>query len=233
MTTAPQRTFSTAAVMAALIVLGACSGANTAVPAGSTTAVPGSNAAGSTGQSSTGAASSTASGMSSPAVSGSGSGREVNPAGDIPDNQAFVKYSSAKGGFSVSVPEGWARTDTSAGVLFTDKYNSIRIETRSATPAPTVASARSAEVPAIAAAAAGYVAGAVSTVDRPAGRAVLITYHADTPPNPVTGKVTAAAVERYEFFKTGTEVVVTVAAPVGGDNVDPWRKVTDSLSWSA
>jgi hypothetical protein len=26
-------------------------------------------------------------------------------------------------------------------------------------------------------------------------------------------------------------VVVTLSAPVGSDNVDPWRIITDSLSW--
>ncbi|MDT4904221.1 MAG: hypothetical protein QOH52_2237, partial [Pseudonocardiales bacterium] len=40
------------------------------------------------------------------------------------------------------------------------------------------------------------------------------------------------AVERYEFWKNGNEVVLTLAAPVGADNVDPWRKVTDSFAWT-
>lgn len=48
----------------------------------------------------------------------------------------------------------------------------------------------------------------------------------------MTGKVTAAAFERYVFFKAGTEVDITVGAPIGGDNVDPWLKITDSFSWS-
>ena len=159
--------------------------------------------------------------------------REVNPAGDIPDNQAFVPYTPSAGGFTVTVPEGWARTDITAGVLFTDKYNSIRVETRTASTAPTAVSIRSSEVPALSGSAANFVLGDVTTVTRRAGTAVLLTYRADTPPNAVTGRVTTAAFERYVFFKAGTEVVITVGAPVGGDNVDPWRKVTDSFSWSA
>jgi len=159
--------------------------------------------------------------------------REVNPAGDIPDNQAFVPYTPSSGKFTVTVPEGWARTDTAAGVLFTDKYNSIRVETRTATRPPTTASIRSSEVPTLSGSAPNFQLGDITTVSRKAGTAVLLTYHADTPPNAVTGKVTTAAFERYVFFKAGTEVLITVGAPVGGDNVDPWRTVTDSFSWPA
>src|SRR5690242_20999784 len=37
---------------------------------------------------------------------------ESNPPGDIPDNQAFVAYTSPADGFLVKVPEGWGRTRT-------------------------------------------------------------------------------------------------------------------------
>lgn len=177
-------------------------------------------------ESSSAAATQTTSAMSS-------AQREVNPAGDIPDNQAFVPYTPSTGKFTVTVPEGWARTDTATGVLFTDKYNSIRVETRPATSAPTTASVRSSEVPTLSGSAANFQLGNLTTVSRKAGTAVLLTYHADTPANAVTGKVTTAAFERYIFFKAGTEVLITVGAPAGGDNVDPWRTVTDSLRWSA
>lgn len=39
---------------------------------------------------------------------------ESNPAGDIPDNQAYVTYTPAQGGFTVKVPEGWAQTTVEA-----------------------------------------------------------------------------------------------------------------------
>jgi hypothetical protein len=178
-------------------------------------------------------ASSSAAGTPTTGSAASSAQREVNPAGDIPDSQAFVAYTPSSNRFTVTVPEGWARTDTAAGVLFTDKYNSIRVETRPATSAPTTVSVRASEVPALAGSAANFQLGDVTLVSRKAGAAVLLTYHADTPPNPVTGKVTTAAFERYVFFKAGTEVLITVGAPVGGDNVDPWRKVTDSFRWSA
>jgi hypothetical protein len=53
---------------------------------------------------------------------------ETSPAGDIPDNQAFVAYTPPGGGYSVKVPEGWARTVKGGAVTFTDKLNAIRME---------------------------------------------------------------------------------------------------------
>lgn len=156
---------------------------------------------------------------------------EVNPAGDIADNQAFVAFRDAKAGYSVSVPEGWSQTTEGAAVVFSDKYNVIRIETRAISSPPTAQTVMSAELPAVAAAAQGYSPGSLSTVDRKAGRAILVTYKANSATNPVTGKYAVEAVERYAFYRAGHEVVLTLAAPVGSDNVDPWRKVTDSFAW--
>jgi hypothetical protein len=156
---------------------------------------------------------------------------ESNPAGDIPDTQAFVAYSAPGNKFTLRVPEGWARTSSGSTVLFSDKYNSLRIEIAAAPTAPTPASAQATELPAVRASAHEFSAGTAQNVHRTAGSTILITYRADSPANPVTGKVAVEAVERYEFWKSGTEVVVTLAAPLGSDNVDPWRKVTDSLSW--
>ncbi len=165
---------------------------------------------------------------SSTAVS---SGPEVNPAGDIPDNQAFVAYSPPSSGFSIQVPEGWARIETGGAVTFTDKLNSIRMETAATATAPTVQSAEQNEVPAIKAVTKNFQAGAVTSVTRKAGAGVLITYGADSPPDAVTGKVVQDAVERYEFWKAGTQVILTLSGPQGADNVDPWRVVTDSFGW--
>jgi hypothetical protein len=39
-------------------------------------------------------------------------------------------------------------------------------------------------------------------------------------------------IERYEFWRNGTQATITLSSPVGSDNVDPWRTVTDSFSWS-
>ena len=156
---------------------------------------------------------------------------EVNPAGDIPDNQVFVPYSPPGGRFTVKVPEGWGRTARAGTVSFTDKLNTISMETRPAPAAPTVASARQAELPAIRSASRRYEPGSVTQVRRAGGDVVLVTYKADAPADPVTGKVVHDAVERYEFWRGGTEAILTLAGPVGADNVDPWRIVSDSFRW--
>ena len=156
---------------------------------------------------------------------------ETSPPGDIPDNQAFVAYTPPGGGYSVKVPEGWARTAAGGAVTFTDKLNAIRMESARAASPPTVASIR-AELPRLANAVKGFQPGDVSVVDREAGKAVRITYLADAPADAVTGKSGQNDVERYVFFHNGQDVVLTLSGPKGADNVDPWRIVTDSLRWA-
>ena len=166
----------------------------------------------------------TASGAA-PAVS------ENNPGGDIPDNQAFVPFTPAGGLFTLSVPEGWAGTTEGAATIFTDKLNTVRIETRPTAAAPNTESVSVYELPAIASSTPNYRAGTVTAVQRKAGQVMLITYQGSSPPNSVTGKTQTDAFERYEYWHAGQEMILTLSGPVGADNVDPWRTVTDSLRW--
>ena len=159
------------------------------------------------------------------------SGRE--PCGDIPDTQAFVTFMSPDGTFSLKVPEGWSRAQTGSSTLFIDKFNSVRVETTTMPSPPTVASATAVEVPAIAAATPGFKLGTVSTVRRSAGDAVLVTYRADSTTDAVTGRSVRLEVERYEFAKNGQQAALTLSAPVGADNVDPWKTITNSFGWAA
>jgi hypothetical protein len=156
---------------------------------------------------------------------------ENNPAGDIPDNQTYVAFTPPTGLFTVSVPEGWARSTDGAATTFTDKLNTLRIETRALAEAPNTESVSADELPAIASSTPGYRPGTITAVERKAGPAMLITYQGGAPPNPVTGKTGTDAIERYEFWRNGHEVILTLSGPVGADNVDPWRTITDSLQW--
>jgi hypothetical protein len=170
-------------------------------------------------------------GTNTTTTAASGGSPTTSPAGDIPDTQAYVVQTAPGGTFTIKVPEGWAQTMTGTAVSFTDKLNTIRFETMPAATAPTVASAVAAELPRIAQSASQYQAGKVSLVQRTSGPAVLITYTATSAANPVTGKTIRLAVQRYEFWKNGTEAIVTVSGPVAADNVDPWKLVTDSFTW--
>jgi len=157
---------------------------------------------------------------------------EVSPAGDIPDNQAFVPFTPSRGGFTVKVPEGWSRGSSGGAVTFTDKLNAIEVESRPAQAPPTVREVRQTEVPKLSSTVKGFRLGTVNTVSRKAGTAVRITYLAAARTNAVTGKAGQDAVERYVFFHNGKDVVLTLSGPKGADNVDPWKIVTDSVSWS-
>jgi hypothetical protein len=141
--------------------------------------------------------------------------KEVSPPGDIPDNQVFVAYSPLGGGYTVKVPEGWARTQRAAATTFTDKLNSVTMESLPADriPAPPTGAR-------------------VTTVTRSAGRATRAVYPARGKPDPVTGKSRTLTVERYVFSRGGRRVVLVLRGAKGADNVDPWRIVTDSLRFS-
>src|SRR5689334_16508817 len=58
-------------------------------------------------------------------------GTEASPPGDIPDSQAFVAYTPRGAHFSITVPEGWARATNGSATTWTDKFNSVRLESRS------------------------------------------------------------------------------------------------------
>lgn len=177
------------------------------------------------------AAATTASATAASAPAGaSAAGTESPPPGDIPDSTVYVPYRPASAQYEVKVPEGWARTAMPSAVSFTDKLNTITIQAARAA-APTLASARASEVPRISSAVQGFALTGISMVARSAGAVILIRYSADSVPDPVTGKVYKDAVERYEFYRGGTEAIVTLSGPSGADNVDPWRTVTNSFRW--
>ena len=171
--------------------------------------------------------------MTTPTPTNSNTGapptKEINQPGDIPDNQVFVPWTAPSGDYSITVPEGWARSKTAGATTFTDKLNSITAVEQSG-PKPTVASV-TADVKQIKKSSTGWVDGTVSQITRTSGPAILATYQADVPADPVTNKVINDDVEQYTFWKSGNVVTLTLAGPHGADNVDPWRIVTDSFKW--
>jgi hypothetical protein len=157
---------------------------------------------------------------------------ESNPPGDIPDNTAFVPYRSAAGGFQISMPEGWARTLTKGSVSFTDKLNSITASWEPMASPPTTGSAKAVDVPDLKQTELAFRLTSISSTTLHAGSAILIVYEANSKPNSVTGKQYRLVVERFELFHHGTEAVLSLSSPVGADNVDPWRTVSESFRWA-
>ncbi|MGW3916726.1 hypothetical protein ACWEBX_35235 [Streptomyces sp. NPDC005070] len=159
---------------------------------------------------------------------------ESNPPGDIPDNQVYVAYRPTGGsftGFTVKVPEGWARTVRGGITTFTDKLNTITITSVPASAAPTTGSVNATVVPQLRSQTPKFTSPKASEVNRHAGRVVLLTYQGDSAKDPVTGKVVRDAFERYAYYRSGHEVNLTLSGPVNADNVDPWRIVSDSVTW--
>ncbi len=157
---------------------------------------------------------------------------EVVAPGDIPDNQAFVPYTASVDGFSLNVPEGWGRSAIGATTVFADHFNSVSAAATRVATAPTEASVQATEVPALSRDVPNFELVKVETVTRTAGPALLVTYRAGSAPDPVTAKRAALDVEQYEFWRNGKLVTLTLSGARGSDNIDPWKKVTNSFAWT-
>jgi hypothetical protein len=153
---------------------------------------------------------------------------EVVAPGDIPDDQLFVPYQPSGGGYTINVPEGWSRTEKDGAVIFTDKYNSIMVTSSTVTEAPSIDSVRSSGLADVSQDP-SYKAGKIATAKTAGGSAIKATYEIGSAANKVTGKKALLAVERYVYFRNGTQVVVTLSGAKGADNVDPWKTVSDSV----
>ena len=155
---------------------------------------------------------------------------ESNPPGDIPDNLAFVKYTNEAGGYSFTHPEGWAQSGTGTQVRFTDKLNGVAVDSLSASQAPTVASAKSTEVPRLQGSVPAFELRGITSVHLPAGPGVRIVFRRNSDPDPVTGKVYRDEVQEYQVFHVGRTVRMDLYGPVGADNVDAYKTMSQSLA---
>jgi hypothetical protein len=148
-------------------------------------------------------------------------------AGDIPDNQVFLNFRNARAGYSMKYPEGWAQQGSGDSVTFRDKNNVIRAVV-SAGGAWTRARVR-ADLRALKSAAVQGPPKAITLSGRPAFKVVYRTVSA---PNPVTGKRLTLSVDRYYIWKQGRHAVLDLGCPVGVDNVDAYRLISESFRWS-
>jgi hypothetical protein len=158
--------------------------------------------------------------------------KEKSPPGDIPDSTQFVRFKLPSGGFSVRVPEGWARTGSGNRLSFTSNLNSVTVEGGKPAGALTVAAVKSTAIPQLASALKRFKLRSVDLVRRGGQPAVRIRFYALAPANAVTGKAITDEAERYLYVRNGKEAIVTLAGPKGADNVDAWRTMSNSLQWA-
>jgi hypothetical protein len=157
----------------------------------------------------------------------SGWATEKNPPGDIPDDQVFVSYSSSVGGYSLKVPEGWARREKGSDVDFIDRFDGVAVAVTTAATAPTAKDVTAKlEQP-------GKALKVINTkeIRLPAGQALLVKYESDSEANPVTNKRIRLENEAYVFYKNGKTATLTLWAPKGADNADQWKLMSESFRW--
>jgi hypothetical protein len=155
---------------------------------------------------------------------------EVSPPGDIPDNQAFITYSSPAG-FSIKVPEGWARKDGGNSTVFNDKYNHISLNVRDVGQDIDEAYAKSVLLPELEKTGRAISKVKVSTVKLKAGNIVKFAYDSNSEPNSVTNKQVREENEKFFYASKGKLVELTLSAPKGADNVDQWKLISSSFRW--
>jgi hypothetical protein len=70
-----------------------------------------------------------------------------------------------------------------------------------------------------------------NTVQLAPGAAAYAQYRTLSPPDPVTGKQVPVIVDRYYIPGTGKLAILTLATPVGVDNVDAFKRIAKSFRW--
>jgi hypothetical protein len=130
--------------------------------------------------------------------------------GDIPDNQVFLTFRNAAGGYSMKVPEGWAQQGSGAHVTIRDKNNIVRIVVSSGSR-PSVPGAQQVTIS--------------------GSHALKSVYRTQSTANTVTGKRVTLTVDRYYLWHNGKRAVVDLGTPVGVDNVDAYRLMIESFRW--
>lgn len=155
---------------------------------------------------------------------------EKNPPGDIPDTQVFIDYAS-KDGYTLKVPEGWARTDLPDGARFVDKLDGVVVTLSDAGVPPTVDSVRTDYLPQLQKQERAVKIDAVKAVKLPAGNAIRIAYSSNSEPNQVTSKQVRLENQRFLYFRDAKLVSLELYAPLGADNVDQWKLMSESFQW--
>ena len=155
---------------------------------------------------------------------------EVSPPGDIPDNQAFIVFKSPAG-FSIKVPEGWARKSEPNHTVYNDKYNHISLSVSDTAVPIDLAYAKATLAPELELSGHAVKVTKISEVTLKAGKTIKIAYDSNSEPNEVTSKQVREENERFYFTKAGLLVVLQLSAPKGADNVDQWKLISSSFKW--
>ncbi|MHB1461300.1 MAG: hypothetical protein ACYC1M_08475 [Armatimonadota bacterium] len=157
---------------------------------------------------------------------------EKNPPGDIPDTQAFVTYKSSQGRYSIESPEGWTRTEHGTDVKFADKFNGEAVAISMSAAVPSASSVQRDIVPVLKKNGRAVEIKGVTTKHMRHGTAVVcVAYTSNSEPDPVTGKKLRLDNVGYFYYHQGKLATLTLWAPSGADNVDQWKRISESFGW--
>jgi hypothetical protein len=212
------------AVFVAVILTAAAAGCGSGGPSGTSATTAGAPATTSAPASTTAAASTAAVANGAGALQAEA---KATAAGDIPDNQVFLVFRDARAGYSMKYPEGWAQRGAGDSVSFRDKNNIIRavVSAGSAwTRGAVLADVRSLK--------GARVQGPPQAITLSGRPAFKVVYRTVSAPNPVTGKRVTLSVDRYYVGRQGRRAVLDLGSPVGVDNVDAYRLISQSFRWS-
>lgn len=157
---------------------------------------------------------------------------ETHPVGDIPDSQVFVTYKNTKAGYLFDAPEGWARTEKGSNVSFVHNFDGVSVNEYAQKQAPTVNSVQSNQVKSLIKTGRAIKILGIKDVTLKNEKAILVKYNSNSKPNKVTNKQVRLENERFYYFKNGKLAELTLWAPLGADNVDQWKRISDSFRWS-
>ena len=96
----------------------------------------------------------------------------------------FIDYTSPQG-FTMKVPEGWARSDRTDGTSFVDKLDGVVVSVTRADNPPTVSSVKITTHLCFERSGGAVKIGSIKPVKLPAGQAIRITYTSNSEPNQV------------------------------------------------
>jgi hypothetical protein len=144
----------------------------------------------------------------------------------------FITYRSTTGGYALEVPEGWARSVHGGDVKFTDKFDGVQVTLSKSAIPPTVSSVQREQVPALRHQGRAVKIQGVATKPMPHGNsAICLTCTSNSDPDPVTGKQVRRDETTCYYYHQGRLAALTLWAPTGADNVDQWKRISESFRW--
>ena len=160
---------------------------------------------------------------------------EVSPSGDVPDNAVFVTYTSPTGGYSIQYVEGWTVTEqANHGVAITDIDSAEVVQIVAAPAGKLTDYVTGTDEPQLKAQVQDYQRVDLKTVQVHNQPVVVLSYTSTSAPDPVTGKQRAVTSLRYYLpGSNGKLAILTLTTPPEVDNVDAFKQMLESFTWTA